>query len=265
MPTVKVFYVEEEDPKNKDKNKGSDEVTTEFSPSLKLTTKYETLNKDLEALKGDHNYTLSNNITIRNLQCDVLDLKKKLEEKKKKLRISQQGLSRYRARCKYLRSTVEKLKSNETKKKRKQTKENVGFHSLNILNSDSRTGKLKMGRRYTTTDRKFALALYHCSSKSYELLQKEFGLPTVRSLRKWITVKMEDANEQPVSDLVEVHHDETHNNEIHHNEIHQNEIQHNEIHHHEIHHSEIYTDEISSQIEFNEEPLMRIYKTESAE
>lgn len=204
---MKVFYVEEEDPNKKDKNKGGKGVTTDPA-SLLLNQRHERLNEQREAFKVDHSYTLSNNLTIRNLQCDILDLKKKLEEKKKKLRISQQGLSRYRARCKYLRSTVEKLKLNENlKKKRKQAKENVGFHSLNILNSDVRIGKLKMGRRYTTTDRKFALALYNCSSKSYELLQKEFCLPTVRSLRKWITVKTE-VEEPGESDLIEIHNHE---------------------------------------------------------
>jgi len=204
VPTVKVFYVEEEDPKKKDKSKSGNLATNEVPPTRLLSSKMKILHEHVEVFKGDHNYTLSNNLTIRNLQCDILDLKKKLEEKKKKLRLSQQGLSRYRARCKYLRSTVEKLKLSENlKKKRKQSKETVGFHSLNILNSDVRIGKLKMGRRYTSTDRKFALALYHCSSKSYELLQKEFCLPTVRSLRKWITVKTEDANEEE-SNLTEI-------------------------------------------------------------
>lgn len=206
MPTVKVFNVEgEEDTKKKDNSKGDNADTIDIPPLI--TPKHQRLNGEIEALKGDHSYTLSSNITIRNLQCDILDLKKKLEEKKKKLRVSQQGLSRYRARCKYLRSTVEKLKLSENlKKKRKQSKENVGFHSLNILNSDVRIGKLKMGRRYSTTDRKFALALYNCSSKSYEFLQKEFCLPTVRSLRKWITVKTEVVDEEEeVSDLIEIH------------------------------------------------------------
>lgn len=42
------------------------------------------------------------------------------------------------------------------------------------------------GRRYSDSDKKFALALYYCSTKSYKFLRQHFCLPAIRSLRNWL-------------------------------------------------------------------------------
>lgn len=56
-----------------------------------------------------------------------------------------------------------------------------------LLSQLKQLQKKPKGRRYTEYDKNFALALHYCSPKAYLFLRKTFCLPTVRSLRRWLS------------------------------------------------------------------------------
>lgn len=110
-----------------------------------------------------------------------MSLEEKYENLKRKYRNQQKLLSKYKI-------AYRKLKM----KNKLAAKSNLSLVTSNTVSSNffkhqQKQGSRKpMGRRYSVEDKNFAIALYSCSSSSYEFLQRHFPLPAVKSIRKWL-------------------------------------------------------------------------------
>jgi DNA transposase THAP9 len=104
-------------------------------------------------------------------------------------RNSQKILSKYKKLCCRLRQENSKLLNEISENKKEVYDIFQKSKDLNktFLSSQLRLGQFKRkGRRYLENDKTFALALYYCSPKAYRFLRKNFCLPTIRSLRRWL-------------------------------------------------------------------------------
>ncbi|XP_076036514.1 uncharacterized protein LOC143022259 [Oratosquilla oratoria] len=69
----------------------------------------------------------------------------------------------------------------------KHTSKYLSGYALEFFKSQLQLAKIKKkGRRYSDTERAFALSLYFKSARAYDLLSKIFVLPSQRMLRYWL-------------------------------------------------------------------------------
>lgn len=108
-------------------------------------------------------------------------LEEKYENLKRKYRNQQKLLSKYKIAFRKLRI------KNKLATKNNLTVVSSKSVSRNFFNFQQKQSSLKPnGRRYSLEDKNFAIALYYCSSSTYEYLQKHFSLPSVKSIRNWL-------------------------------------------------------------------------------
>lgn len=121
--------------------------------------------------------------TVSSLQEENLKLRQIIQHYKKTLNNKCSLLSKSKKKCLLLKKKLLQSKStNSVTQSSKMTKVCEQF----IKSQEKLSSKHKLGRRYETSDKELALALYYCSTKSYTLLQKYFCLPSLSSLRSWL-------------------------------------------------------------------------------
>lgn len=133
---------------------------------------------------------------VDNLASDstVVDVVESLRKENSKLKLA---LQKYRQKLKNKSSVICKLKQqNQLLRKKVRRHQNLtpkatsGVSTVcdQFIQSQYRLASgHKKGRRYNNNDKEFALALYYSSTKSYSLLQTLFCLPSISSLRLWLS------------------------------------------------------------------------------
>lgn len=110
---------------------------------------------------------------IKLLQQQVKQQQKKMSRLRKTIRKMNEEMSAHKLQCKSTRKTDQDLI--------------LPGELSPFIRSQLRLKKKRlMARRYTENDKTFALAVYYCSTRCYNLLKRHFCLPTVRSLRRWL-------------------------------------------------------------------------------
>ncbi|XP_066999867.2 DNA transposase THAP9 [Anabrus simplex] len=102
-----------------------------------------------------------------------------------KYRTSQKLLSKYKSLYKSLRRQLCVVQKKQSKHNCEKTVVDKSV-AQNFIHFQLNQGNCKaQGRRYSSTDKSFALALHYISPESYKFLQKHFSLPSTRSLKSW--------------------------------------------------------------------------------
>lgn len=141
---------------------------------------------DLPAKKHKVTETLIRNVPTTHLEQDMINdenildttrFQTEIQYLKQKVKNCQKTISRQKFQILQLKKENRKLKERNSV----NIKTGEFMKSQQLLSS-----KLNKGRRYSSQDKSFALALYYCSTSAYKFMRKHLCLPTIRSLRRWL-------------------------------------------------------------------------------
>lgn len=127
----------------------------------------------------------------------------KLKQLQAKYRHQQKQMSKYRQKLFRLRTTIKQLKSRPCKDcKNRNLSNKKNFHPSIMSMREDHEGYDARSARYLENEKKFAVALYFCSAKTYAILQKHFCLPSVKSLKRWVQeMDLRQEMSKPLIDL----------------------------------------------------------------
>lgn len=129
----------------------------------------------------------------------------KLEQLQAKYRLQQKRMSKYRRKLFELRTSVKRLKSRPCKDcENRNLIDRKTVHPSIMSMLEGHEGYDGRSARYLENEKKFAVALYFCSAKTYAILQKHFCLPSVKSLKRWVQeMDLRPEMSKPLIDLLD--------------------------------------------------------------
>lgn len=147
-------------------------------PNTRKYTKKDT-NKDTNHILHDHDYCMDmDRITKTMEQC--VKLEEQNLDLRKKLKCKNKHVSKLKTRIRTLKTEVKKLKFSLVSQTSK-------LYDPILLELHRNKNRKLRGARYSNEVRNMSIILHYCSTKAYRQMRKYFTLPSVETIKRWLS------------------------------------------------------------------------------